>query len=73
MTYVIGGPCIGTKDTSWVEVCPVDCIHPPPDEPGCDAAEMLYIDPEECMACHAGVEACPVDGTFAQDRVPPEW
>ena len=28
MTYVIAEPCIGTKDLSCVEVCPVDCIHP---------------------------------------------
>jgi ferredoxin len=25
MAYVINEPCIGTKDTSCVEVCPVDC------------------------------------------------
>src|SRR5205823_11716186 len=49
MAYVIAEPCIGTKDNSCVEVCPVDCIHPTPDEPGYDAAEMLYIDPEECI------------------------
>jgi NAD-dependent dihydropyrimidine dehydrogenase PreA subunit len=24
MTYVINEPCIGAKDTSCVEVCPVD-------------------------------------------------
>jgi len=27
MTYVIAEPCIGTKDKSCVDVCPVDCIH----------------------------------------------
>jgi NAD-dependent dihydropyrimidine dehydrogenase PreA subunit len=26
MTYVIAEPCIGTKDNSCVEVCPVDAI-----------------------------------------------
>ena len=30
MAYVIAEPCIGTKDNSCVEVCPVDCIHPTP-------------------------------------------
>ena len=59
MAYVIAEPCIGTKDNSCVEVCPVDCIHPTPDEPGYDAAEMLYIDPDECIDCDACVEACP--------------
>ena len=47
MAYVIAEPCIGTKDNSCVEVCPVDCIHPTPDEPDYASAEMLYIDPEE--------------------------
>ena len=28
MAYVINEPCIGTKDTSCVEVCPVDAITP---------------------------------------------
>ena len=59
MAYVIAEPCIGTKDNSCVEVCPVDCIHPTPDEPGYAEAEMLYIDPEECIDCDACVEACP--------------
>ena len=26
MAYVIAEPCIGTKDTACVDVCPVDCI-----------------------------------------------
>ncbi len=39
MTYVIAEPCIGTKDNSCVEVCPVDCIHPTPDEPDYDKVE----------------------------------
>ncbi len=33
VAYVIAEPCIGEKDNSCVEVCPVDCIHPTPDEP----------------------------------------
>src|SRR5271168_4102298 len=73
MAYVIAEPCIGTKDNSCVEVCPVDCIHPTPEEPGYDAAEMLYIDPEECIDCDACVEACPVDACFAEDQLPEEW
>ena len=73
MAYVIAEPCIGTKDNSCVEVCPVDCIHPTPDEPGHAEAEMLYIDPEECIDCDACVEACPVDACFAEDQLPDEW
>ena len=73
MAYVINEPCIGTKDTSCVEVCPVDCIHPTPDEPGFAEADQLYIDPEECIDCDACVEACPVDAITSEDTVPPEW
>src|SRR4051794_41088707 len=72
MAYVIAEPCIGTKDNSCVEVCPVDCIHPTPDEPDYDKVEMLYIDPEECIDCDACVEACPVDACFAEDQLPEE-
>ena len=73
MAYVIAEPCINTKDNSCVEVCPVDCIHPTPDEPDYDKTEMLYIDPEECIDCDACVEACPVDACFAEDQLPEEW
>ena len=73
MTYVIAEPCIGTKDNSCVEVCPVDCIHPAPGEPGHDEAEQLFIDPDECIDCDACVETCPVDAIFAEDQVPQEW
>ena len=73
MAYVIAEPCIGTKDNSCVEVCPVDCIHPTPDEPDYDKVEMLFIDPEECIDCDACVEACPVDACFAEDQLPGEW
>jgi ferredoxin len=72
MTYVITEPCIGTKDNSCVEVCPVNCIHPAPGEPGHDEAEQLYINPAECIDCDACVEACPVDAIFAEDQVPDE-
>ena len=70
MTYVIAEPCIGVKDNSCVEVCPVDCIHPTPDEPDYANVEMLYIDPEECIDCGACVDPCPVDAIFAEEDVP---
>ena len=73
VAYVIAEPCIGTKDNSCVEVCPVDCIHPTPEEPDYDQVEMLYIDPDECIDCDACVEACPVDACFAEDQLPGEW
>ena len=73
MAYVIAEPCIGTKDASCVEVCPVDCIHPTPDEPGFADAEQLFINPEECIDCDACVEGCPVDAIFASDQLPDDW
>ena len=73
MTYVIAEPCIGTKDNSCVEVCPVDCIHPTPDEPDYDSVEMLHIDPEECIDCDACVEACPVDAIFPDFELPTKF
>jgi ferredoxin len=73
MAYVIAEPCIGEKDNSCVEVCPVDCIHPTPDEPDYENVEQLFIDPEECIDCDACVEACPVDACFAEDQLPDEW
>jgi NAD-dependent dihydropyrimidine dehydrogenase PreA subunit len=72
MAYVITSTCIGTKDVSCAEVCPVDCIHPTPEEDGFDAAEMLHIDPDECIDCDACVEACPVDAIYSEDQVPAE-
>ena len=73
MAYVIAEPCIGRKDTSCVEVCPVDCIHPTSDEEGFEAAKQLFIDPEECIDCDACVEACPVDAVFPEDLLPAQW
>ncbi len=72
MTYVITEICIGTKDTSCLEVCPVDCIHPTPGEPGFVAIQQLYIDSSECIDCNACVEVCPVDAIFAEDELPPD-
>jgi NAD-dependent dihydropyrimidine dehydrogenase PreA subunit len=70
MAYVIAEPCINTKDTACVDVCPVDCIHPRKDEAGFALAEMLYIHPDECIDCGACVDPCPVDAIFAEEDVP---
>jgi ferredoxin len=64
MPFVITDPCIGTKDTACVDVCPVDCIHPRKDEPEFEPATMLYIHPDECIDCGACVPACPVAAIY---------
>jgi len=73
MTFIITEPCIGTKDAACVDVCPVDCIHPTKDEPEFETAEMLYIDPAECIDCGACEPACPVEAIFEEDAVPDKW
>ena len=67
VTYGIAQPCIGLKDGSCVEVCPVDCIHTD------DAAEQYYIDPDECIDCGVCAEVCPVEAIFFEDDLPEEW
>ena len=64
MPFVITDPCIDTKDTSCVDVCPVDCIHPRKDEPEFASADHLYIHPDECIDCGACVPACPVTAIY---------
>ena len=73
MTYVITQPCIGRKDASCVDVCPVDCIHPGPDEANFDEHQHLYINPDECIDCGACEAACPVTAIFEESAVPVEW
>jgi NAD-dependent dihydropyrimidine dehydrogenase PreA subunit len=73
MTYVITQPCIGVKDASCVDVCPVDCIHPTQNEPDFETVEMLYINPDECIDCGACEPACPVTAIFEESATPEEW
>ena len=71
MPFIITDPCIGTKDTACVDVCPVDCIHPRKDEPEFDTATMLYIHPDECIDCGACVPACPVAAIYDSAEATP--
>src|SRR4028119_804056 len=73
MSHFIAQPCIGTKDTACVDVCPVDCIHPTKDEPDFETAEMLYIDPDTCIDCGLCVDECPVTAIFPQEDLPAAW
>jgi ferredoxin len=73
VAYIITEPCVGTKDTACVDVCPVDCIHPRKDEPDFESAQQLFIHPDECIDCGACVPACPVEAIFALDETPEKW
>jgi len=79
MAYVIAEPCIGVKDASCVDACPVDCIHPKKDttyedgRPVFDKVSQLYIDPVECIDCGACVPVCPVSAIFPLDDLPEKW
>ncbi len=65
MTFVVTQACENCKYTDCVVVCPSDCFH--------EGAEMLYIDPEECVDCQACEVECPVDAIYYEDDVPEEF
>jgi NAD-dependent dihydropyrimidine dehydrogenase PreA subunit len=73
MPHIITEPCIGTKDTACVDVCPVDCIHPTKDDEKFEAAEMLFIDNDTCIDCGLCVDECPVKAIFPEEDLPEEW
>ena len=73
MAYIIGEPCIGVKDTACVDVCPVDCIHPTPDEDDFDSVDQLFIDPDTCIDCNACEPVCPVSAIFPDSELPEKW
>jgi ferredoxin/flavodoxin---NADP+ reductase len=70
MPHVITQSCC--NDGSCVYACPVNCIHPTPDEPGFATTEMLYIDPVACVDCGACVNACPVGAIAPDTRLEPK-
>lgn len=83
MTYVVTEPCIGTKDRSCVEVCPVDCFFNFKNSdlnsevgkgPGKEGdVGMLVIHPDECIHCGACQPECPVEAIYEDDDVPDKW
>ncbi len=86
MTYVVTKPCLGTKDRSCVEVCPVDCFYDirkkefnerfGVEASGSDGDElvgMLVIHPDECINCGACETECPVEAIYEDSAVPDEF
>jgi ferredoxin len=85
VAYVVTKPCIGTKDRSCVEVCPVDCFYDIAKSPKkkrayndlfsispktSDDTDMLMINPDECITCGACETECPVEAIFEDSGVP---
>ncbi|TSD99315.1 4Fe-4S dicluster domain-containing protein [Skermania sp. ID1734] len=67
MPHVVTQSCC--SDASCVYACPVNCIHPTPDEPDFLTAEMLHIDPDTCVDCGACVTACPVEAIVPHGKL----
>ncbi|MGF1508984.1 MAG: ferredoxin FdxA [Myxococcota bacterium] len=65
MAFVVAEPCIKCKYTDCVDVCPVDCFH--------EGANMLVIDPDECIDCGACEPECPTSAIFSEDDLPEKW
>ena len=62
MSHFVTSNCKGCRFTDCVTVCPVDCFH--------GDAEMLYIDPEECIDCGACIPECPVEAIYTEEDYP---
>ncbi|NUM54793.1 MAG: ferredoxin family protein [Candidatus Hydrogenedentes bacterium] len=65
MAHIVAEPCIKCKYTDCVAVCPVDCFH--------EGANMLVIDPDECIDCGACVDECPVHAIYPEEDLPDKW
>lgn len=68
MTYIITSLCL--RDSSCVDVCPVECIVPGKPE---DKWPWYYIDPDTCIDCGACVPECPFEAIFPEDEVPTNY
>lgn len=62
MPHIVTDACFDCKYTDCVVVCPVECFY--------EGAQMLYINPDECIDCEACVPECPVEAIFHEDNVP---
>jgi len=64
LSFVITEPCIGVKDASCLEVCPVRCITTT------DAEDMYYIEAEVCINCTYCEPVCPVNAIYDEFKMP---
>ena len=65
MTMVVTEPCIGCKDKACLPLCPTDCFY--------EDADMVYINPDDCIDCEACIAECPTEAIFYEDDVPAQW
>ena len=74
MTYVITEPCVGVKDGTCIDVCPVDSSTNSPCQSNgihvSDADDMYFISPDECIDCGACEPICLVTAIFHEFSVP---
>jgi len=68
MPRVITNLCL--RDSSCVEICPVDCISP--GEP-IEEYPTFYIDPDACIDCGACEAECPNSAIFELLEVPADF
>lgn len=68
MTYIITSLCL--RDSSCVDVCPVECIVPGKPE---DEWPWFYIDPDTCIDCGACIPECPYEAIFTEEDVPADY
>jgi ferredoxin len=68
MTYIITSLCL--RDSSCVDVCPVECIVPGKPE---DEWPWFYIDPDTCIDCGACIPECPYEAIFTEEDVPTDY
>jgi ferredoxin len=66
LTFVITKACIGVKDASCLDVCPVRCIATTDEE------EMYHIDAAACINCTYCEPVCPVNAIFDEFKMPPD-
>lgn len=65
MAFVVTEPCIKCKFTDCVDVCPVDAFH--------EGANIVVINPDECIDCGACEPECPTSAIYAEEDVPEKW
>lgn len=73
MPHVIAEPCLDVKDAACVAVCPMNGIHPTPEEAEFQTERMLYINAAACIDCGVCIDECSRNAIFAIDELPEKW